>query len=217
MTFELVTLAQLKTLEAQFQEAVTLKQTPLVANRKKLNSSQPPAPLGNTTFDLDLFIKEYGLPVSDPEPWQGGYRWIFSDCPWRAGDGPTAYLIQHATGAISAGCQHESCPGSRSTGNHWQDLRERYEGIKTDPFRHPSEIAPSSLDEALSTLARTEFGLADRFLARHKDHAKYIEAWGEWIVFDGTRWIRSYCAAERLAQNTILALLREAKFLKDTP
>jgi hypothetical protein len=71
-------------------------------------------------FDLDRWISEHGLDVVGPAPWQGGRRWIFRICPWNADHrNRSAYIVQLASGAIAAGCQHAGCAG-----RDWHALRE---------------------------------------------------------------------------------------------
>ena len=80
----------------------------------------------NTNFDLESWVEAYAQDAEGPVPWQGnpGARlWKFRNCPWRESDKDSAYLIQFSNGAIAAGCHHANCPGSKTTGNHWADLR----------------------------------------------------------------------------------------------
>jgi hypothetical protein len=206
-------------LASSFVEDSTKNQPPRPGGNKSKPKADPPSPIihADSSFDLRAWILKYMPNAEGPSAWgDGGEIWVAPDCLFRPGDGPTMFIIRHANGGISAGCQHATCPGSKSTGNHWRELRERLEGIKR-PARHTLSVhSESNLDEELSQFACTEFGLSDRFIARHGNHAKYIEAWDSWLVFDGSRWVQSQCAAELLAHDTILALLREAHFQKET-
>jgi hypothetical protein len=60
-----------------------------------------------------------------PRSWRDGKLWKVQ-CPWRPTDGLSAYIIQHANGAVSAACLHRTCPGHKSSGNHWADLKRMY-------------------------------------------------------------------------------------------
>jgi hypothetical protein len=91
----------------------------------------PPAPAssgfrpvrGSSNFDLPAWIAEHELPVKQEKPWKGGRLWILNPCPWNPTHGNhSAFLIQHASGAIAAGCHHDGC-----TGKDWHALRDRYE------------------------------------------------------------------------------------------
>jgi hypothetical protein len=76
-------------------------------------------------FDVAGFISRHGFDVRGPDPWHGqqgsGQRWEFNTSPMcdHHGDGP--YILQHASGAVSAGCHHNSC------GWTWADLRRALE------------------------------------------------------------------------------------------
>jgi hypothetical protein len=76
-------------------------------------------------FDVAAFIARHNLDVDGPTPWTGqqgsGKRWIFRTSPMcdHHEDGP--YIVQHASGAITAGCHHNSC------GWTWQELRSQFE------------------------------------------------------------------------------------------
>ena len=84
-----------------------------------------------STFDLPAFMSAHFPDATGPDPWESkagtGRIWVFKSCPWRDGDGTSASIRQHPNGAISASCQHDNCPGSKTTGNHWRELRERFD------------------------------------------------------------------------------------------
>ena len=84
--------------------------------------------------DVQAFIDRHGLDVNGPhDSGNGGKKWIFNQCPWREGDvRGSAAIIQLASGAVWAGCQHESCPGSHNTGNHWSAHRTKYGDAPSD-------------------------------------------------------------------------------------
>ena len=83
-------------------------------------ASKTTEPTGSS-FDVDSFITRHGFDVAGPDPYQGGRRWTFNQSPLceHHDDGP--FLIQFANGALSAGCQHNSC------GWNWHDLRAKFE------------------------------------------------------------------------------------------
>lgn len=178
------------------------------------NPATPPEPkIGKGYFNLDAWIGRYAPDANGPSAFSGGGQiWVLPDCIFRPGDGPTMFIIQRDNGAISAGCQHDTCPGSKSTGNHWIELREHFEGAT---FRGPYPV-DTDLDQRLSTLPRTEYGLAERFRRRFGDHVRFVETWGgKWLVFNGRYWQQSNCAAEIYAQETVSAIRREALHLKE--
>lgn len=79
----------------------------------------PTGPEGS--FDVEVFIERNGLQVDQPRPWQGGLLWTLRVSPLcdHGGDGP--FIARHASGAVVAKCQHNSCGWS------WQDLRAALE------------------------------------------------------------------------------------------
>ena len=105
----------------------------------------PPEPAANYQsnghtgrFDLAAWITEHNLQVDGPMPWQGGQRWVFPVCPMNdAHTNRSAFITQMASGAIAAGCQHQSCQWN------WHNLRDRVEpGWRT---RRPSVVASGEL------------------------------------------------------------------------
>lgn len=69
---------------------------------------------------------------------------------------------------------------------------------------------PQELDRRCSRMPWTEFGLAERFIARYGHLFRYVEAWKKWLYFDGRCWVKSDLASERLAKMTINRLKHEA-------
>jgi AAA domain len=71
-------------------------------------------------FDIDQWIIDHGLDVDGPIAWQTGRKWIFRICPWNADHrNRSAFIVQHGTGAIAAGCHHGGCAD-----RGWHDLRD---------------------------------------------------------------------------------------------
>ncbi|MFN7958381.1 MAG: hypothetical protein U0P46_08680 [Holophagaceae bacterium] len=173
--------------------------------------SPPPNHPIDHAFNLESFINQHDLEVDGPYPWEGGRRWGMK-CPWRESDGTSAYLIQFPNGAISAGCHHDTCPGSRATGNHWIDFKAIVEGLVQDRLH---ALQGAELDAALARLPQTEYGLAERFWIRFGECCRYVEGWKSWMVFDGERWVLSQCAAQGYAMETIRKLQDEARHFGD--
>lgn len=81
-----------------------------------------------TAFDLQAWLDEHNVPVSEPMPWRDGQKWIFTELspgcknsPSGHQDHQAAFITQGGDGAIGAGCLHDRCTWS------WQDLRMHYE------------------------------------------------------------------------------------------
>jgi len=90
--------------------------------------SPPPSPTKGqhgSTF-VKEWVRKHLPSANGPRRWNNGLIYEFL-CPWRESDGNSAFLADLPNG-ISAGCQHATCAGSRSTGNHWYDLRTLLEG-----------------------------------------------------------------------------------------
>lgn len=87
-------------------------------------------------FDADRWIAEHNLDVYPPVSWNGGRRWIFRVCPWNPDHTDrSAYILQFPSGAMAAGCQHNSC-----TGRDWFALRDTVEPGWRD--RKPAPPSP---------------------------------------------------------------------------
>jgi hypothetical protein len=97
-------------------------------------TAPPPQEAGRTTkgagtssgrasqnqFDLPQWIAEHCLEVDGPGDWEDGQKWVFLTCPWDSSHtNRSAYIVQHANGAIAAGCHHNSCHGK-----DWHALRD---------------------------------------------------------------------------------------------
>ena len=78
-------------------------------------------------FDIQNWIDRH-VPEAEPGvAWQhkggSGTRWILPACPWNPSHtNRSAYIVQFKSGAIEAGCQHNSCRG-----NDWHALRDLLE------------------------------------------------------------------------------------------
>jgi hypothetical protein len=72
-------------------------------------------------FDLDAFLAEH-LPDAKERPWAEGRRWILPTCPFNdSHDRGEAYVTELHSGAVAAGCLHESCKWG------WRDLRKQFD------------------------------------------------------------------------------------------
>ena len=73
-------------------------------------------------FDLAAWIAKHLPDAKGPKPWNGGKRWVLPACPWDSNHKASAYVVRLASGAIGAGCHHNSC---QTKG--WHDLRDAVE------------------------------------------------------------------------------------------
>lgn len=88
------------------------------------SESQPFRSSGSyTSFNIDDWLLRHQVPVEPAKPWNGGRLWVMKACPWNAAHtNAAAFVIEHASGAISARCHHDGCHGKG-----WRDLRDVYE------------------------------------------------------------------------------------------
>jgi putative DNA primase/helicase len=64
----------------------------------------------------------------------------------------------------------------------------------------------------------SQLGNARRFVGLHGDTLRYCEAWGKWLVWDGSRWrIDDTGEVERRAKATVDALKDQVRKMKDAP
>jgi hypothetical protein len=136
-------------------------------------------------FDIRKWIDDHpALDAEEGVAWThkggSGTRWILRTCPWDASHtNRSAYIVQFKSGAIEAGCHHNSCRGRT-----WHDLRDLLEpgwrerraastggngrqavGYTTQPTRaqnaHPTESPEpepprASLDDLLAELRQLQ-------------------------------------------------------------
>lgn len=69
---------------------------------------------------------------------------------------------------------------------------------------------------APETLPRTEIGLAERFVARHRHEARFCHPWGKWLTWDGRRWgVDDRARVRSMSKATVRSLLEEAARIED--
>jgi len=156
-------LARLLDVPDQVQVVSEARLRALAATRPQ----QPAAPQRSTyrgtgtarpEFDLQRWISEH-LPEADgPRDWSSqagrGRKWVL-DCPWNSDHvGGCAWIGEMGNGAISAGCQHQSCKG-----RGWAELRalkepgyaDRRNGGEYDARRSTTARRAASPPSKLST------------------------------------------------------------------
>jgi hypothetical protein len=79
---------------------------------------------GTSPFNLEAWIKQHELEVVVKGRWQNkADKHVLKTCPWNAEHtNRSAYILKFDSGAISAGCHHNSCHGMG-----WHELRNLYE------------------------------------------------------------------------------------------
>ncbi len=85
-------------------------------------------------FDLDRWIAEHLPEAKEAVPWQGGRKWILTQCPFNPEHkGTSVALVQPPDGGPVFCCKHNGCAG-----NDWHKLRElREPGCYDHPQAEP--------------------------------------------------------------------------------
>ena len=97
--------------------------------RRHAGTGQTPA---ERSFDLKEWVDRHLPEAGEPRPWETytgeGRKWAIV-CPWNPEHtGRCAWVAELGNGAITAGCQHQSCQGKG-----WPELRALLEGVQTIP------------------------------------------------------------------------------------
>lgn len=83
-------------------------------------------------LDVERWAAAHGIELPAAKDWKGGKRWVLPECPMNPQHTDrSAYIVQMPSGAISAGCQHESCQGWG-----WAELRAKYEPARVVGVGH---------------------------------------------------------------------------------
>ncbi len=101
----------------------------------------PPRP-PRGTGDLRAWLETHGVAVAAEKLWQGETLYTLAQCPFSDAHADGAYAVRFASGAVRAGCKHDSCGGGKQ---RWQEIRARLE-----PGPAPSPAA----DLAVAAAAR---------------------------------------------------------------
>lgn len=88
---------------------------------KKKAAGKVTGKIQSDPLDAGAWLVKYGIAVTSTGPCGDGTKWVLADCPLNPEHKEKAVVIQHASGIITAMCQHESCAVD------WKTLREMYE------------------------------------------------------------------------------------------
>ena len=111
-------------------------------------------------FDLQGWIDEHGLAVTEKTTWSGGTKWVLEQCPFNPEHRhKDACILQTNDGKICFNCFHNSC-----SGHHWKELRELYE---PDAYTKKSERRdiPNYLDRRKEAADRMPANRENAFLS----------------------------------------------------
>ncbi|HWQ64574.1 MAG TPA: hypothetical protein VN429_09180 [Methanospirillum sp.] len=112
-------------------------------NRSRTRESKEA--VGDHVLDLAKWFNRFNLTYT-AKPYFGGTLYVLDTCPFSDSHSDGAYAIQFESGAIFAGCHHDSCGGGKQ---RWAELRQRY-----DPPREDIEI---KLKKQISARIRAKF------------------------------------------------------------
>lgn len=100
------------------------------------NGNRPTTNGTHRTFSIDEWIAKH-IPDAQELSWSGGSRkWLLPVCPLNSEHNrKEAYITEQSSGALAAGCQHESCFKS------WRQLREHFE---PDAYSRPGNGTASA-------------------------------------------------------------------------
>lgn len=166
-------------------------------------------------LDIEGWMQRFGIAAVQCKPWQTGRLWILEACPFDPSHTDrSAYIIQHASGAVDFGCHHASCQQ-----HDWHTLRQLKEPERsaresaqvsaTNGARMPAAQRPAVVVEQARPINETDMGNGIRFARLHAQKARYTLSHG-WLIYDGTRWRPDPLGAQELAKEIIRALYVEA-------
>lgn len=80
----------------------------------------------------------------------------------------------------------------------------------------PSAVDAPSAPDKPTDLHFTDLGNAERLVRRHGDDSRYCPTWGQWLIWNGQRWVPDTTGEIlRRAKDTIRSLYAEAAALED--
>lgn len=144
-------------------------------------------------FDIAGFIDRHlAGDVHHDASWNGGRKWVLRECPFNPDHNDrSAVIIEHASGALSFTCHHDSCGTKR-----WTDLRELLEpryapgtvAVSRTPVPPANGHAPPPEEMPRRRWPLTDTGNAERLMHLHGDDLLYCAVRGSWYAWDGTRF-----------------------------
>jgi P4 family phage/plasmid primase-like protien len=175
---------------------------------------------GNGGFDLEQFIASY-LEVKThgtyANPNGATYRWRLATCPLCGESDGSAVVLRFGDGRLAYKCHHNRCAGLG-----WSALREHFEPNYRDRQQQPNHTngkgkkGTPNLGEVKDSQSRnrplTDLGNAERIVDHYGDRLRYVEAWRQWFVWNGSRWAEDNTGeVHRLAQRVVRSIYNEAR------
>ncbi len=99
-------------------------------------------------LNLGAWLFEHAI-AATARPYQGGTLYSFDQCPFSDAHTDGAFAIQFESGAIFAGCHHDSCGSGRQ---RWPELRAKYEPQYTPQSSSPTQASKPDVGARLAQL-----------------------------------------------------------------
>jgi len=164
--------------------------------------------------ELTAWVKEHFPQAGDAQPWAGrGRRWVFEVCPWDSSHRDrSAYIVQFNSGAIAAGCLHESCEGHGKDDNGNAVGWKRLQKLAGTPFKSSGPSQPvATTASTVGAPNLTDLGNAKRMIQLFQNVLLYCPTHGSWYVYDESRWKRDADGAvARYAKAAVANIFDEA-------
>jgi P4 family phage/plasmid primase-like protien len=158
-------------------------------------------------FDIEAWMKQFDIAVSDKKPWNGGTLYRLDTCPFDSNHkSPDASIILHKSGALSFKCLHNSCAD-----HDWTALRNMKEPDRMQRKELVKKTAPVSGEYHL-----TDLGNAKRLANIVSGNARYCYPYKSWLIWNGKRWAEDKTGKmERYAIDAVLEIYDEARNIND--
>lgn len=180
--------SQLKTIPSAMR-AIGLPEIAAVIQDISPPRADTPVEQGSGSFDVSMFLENAGLEYKGPASWRSGRKWLLPVCPYNEEHKSSAYIVQMPSGALAAGCHHNSCSWC------WKDLRAKYDEDKADPLSFGA--FPNMSDMGNAEMLANQFG----------NDLLYVSEWGSWAIWTGSRWKKDV-TGEIIRRAKLVAQLR---------
>lgn len=171
------------------------------------------------TLDVQAWLEKYAIDVKTTSAWQGGTMYELAVCPANQDHNRgEAHVEQHASGAISAGCHHESCKWDwawlreqreprQSTSQSRDEVAEQRERKQRKKviYEHTNGVTQHAGIGPKGGFRLTDLGNARRLANANANRLRFVQAWNKWLIWDGKRWHKDELGAEQLAAKQVVA------------
>jgi len=129
----------------------------------------------------------------------------------RVVDLPDRSAHQGADDWLTAGNEAEDLVLMADGAPEWEPATTANESESVPAQQQTNQPGPDEAARSGKPYMRTDFGNAERFVARYGDRIRWCEPWGCWLVYDAKRWATDNTGlVERLAKKTVRAIFNES-------